>query len=657
MAVRDKAGIAAQMLALLPNNSTEEISPADIRAIFTDMLDSLAFRTDVNRTRFVDGTPDNAVGVDGDVAIDYTGARLLERVAGVYVLRFTVSAGGGSEDGVADSVTLALAANGTDLTVTIGRTESLADIDSTITLPLITDDEAHQLSQIPGLEAKTQGLVVLDTYVWADTTDWDIALRSDAPPTPWLTSALWDPMLTISSQDTAGENDYLVLRGAINADVTKVRVEITRGTKTLVYSGSAFRRIHKTQTSHAYYAHPNSVLHTGDELQVQLGTLIGSVTEFRDHVGNAKVDASGFDGNLSTDDDTIQEIAQALDDLVAGGGGGAAESLVAFIAPLGDVAAADYSTAAQILDVGTVETNEGTFVVDTSGTTDLVTIPDGQDGVYDFDLTLRVNSAAGETTRAIATLQATVETAGVTRTIAVPATKYLRNFDVASRSNVVGLSLDVPLLGGDKVGATLASSNSDDLTIDGDESQISIVKQGGAKGDKGDDGDPGTSGGATITSGTADPAGGSAGDAYIQVDASSVIQSIWRNVAGTWTEYTLPAAAAGGFTLHTGNAAPATSLGDSGDWYLRTSNGQLLEKVSTTWHGRFTPPALSDADPEPTGTAADSGTATAAARADHVHVGLALSDDAPEDVGTAAAGTSDEAARADHVHGGVDGGA
>ena len=46
--------------------------------------------------------------------------------------------------------------------------------------------------------------------------------------------------------------------------------------------------------------------------------------------------------------------------------------------------------------------------------------------------------------------------------------------------------------------------------------------------------------GASITSGTADPTGGSAGDAYLQVDASNVLQSVWRNVSGTWTEYALP---------------------------------------------------------------------------------------------------------------------
>ena len=48
--------------------------------------------------------------------------------------------------------------------------------------------------------------------------------------------------------------------------------------------------------------------------------------------------------------------------------------------------------------------------------------------------------------------------------------------------------------------------------------------------------------GSSITSGTADPTGGAAGDAYVQVDVSDEIQSIWLNEAGTWAEYTIPAA-------------------------------------------------------------------------------------------------------------------
>ena len=45
-----------------------------------------------------------------------------------------------------------------------------------------------------------------------------------------------------------------------------------------------------------------------------------------------------------------------------------------------------------------------------------------------------------------------------------------------------------------------------------------------------------TGGGGSITSGTGNPSGGSAaGDIYLQLDASDVVQAIWVNVAGTWT--------------------------------------------------------------------------------------------------------------------------
>ena len=108
----------------------------------------------------------------------------------------------------------------------------------------------------------------------------------------------------------------------------------------------------------------------------------------------------------------------------------------------------------------------------------------------------------------------------------------------------------------------------------------------------------------------------------------------------------------GGIEIHTGSGSPASSLGKSGDWYLRNSNGQWFEKVNTTWHGRFTPPALSDSNPLATSSSPDEGTAVDASRSDHIHVGLLVGDTEPEDVdGTAAAaGTSGHAARTDHVH-------
>ena len=110
-------------------------------------------------------------------------------------------------------------------------------------------------------------------------------------------------------------------------------------------------------------------------------------------------------------------------------------------------------------------------------------------------------------------------------------------------------------------------------------------------------------------------------------------------------------ASGGGIAILTGSGAPAASLGISGNWYLRTSNGQWYEKVNTTWHGRYTPPQLSDVAPLATSTSADEGTGLASSREDHIHVGLALGSQQPEDTGNAAdIGARGFASREDHVH-------
>ena len=62
-----------------------------------------------------------------------------------------------------------------------------------------------------------------------------------------------------------------------------------------------------------------------------------------------------------------------------------------------------------------------------------------------------------------------------------------------------------------------------------------------------------------MTSGTADPTGGAAGDAYVQVDVSDEIQALWLNEAGTWEEYTIPAGGGGA-----GDITAVTTGGNSG---------------------------------------------------------------------------------------------
>ena len=48
------------------------------------------------------------------------------------------------------------------------------------------------------------------------------------------------------------------------------------------------------------------------------------------------------------------------------------------------------------------------------------------------------------------------------------------------------------------------------------------------------------------------------------------------------------AAQGSGFQLRQGATAPGSSLGNDGDWYIRTSNGEFFEKVSGVWTSRYT---------------------------------------------------------------------
>ena len=92
-------------------------------------------------------------------------------------------------------------------------------------------------------------------------------------------------------------------------------------------------------------------------------------------------------------------------------------------------------------------------------------------------------------------------------------------------------------------------------------------------------------GGATITSGTGDPTGGSAGDFYVEVDGSSVVQSLWRNVSGTWTEYTIPS----GGTLADGSVT-LQKLADAvvnGLTLFPDSNGELPDASLAANQGRI----------------------------------------------------------------------
>ena len=161
-------------------------------------------------------------------------------------------------------------------------------------------------------------------------------------------------------------------------------------------------------------------------------------------------------------------------------GGGGTVSVVAYSAPLTNIAATTYATATQILDLGTETINLGAFTVDATGTRDRLVIP--EDGVYDLRASVHVTSAQ----RIIAVVQFTLDN-GVDpeAAIAGQGTGYSRGLDdelfiVAEHSHYVELSA------GDKIGVTLVGSNDDDnMVIVGASSSFEAVRVGGAKGDAG----------------------------------------------------------------------------------------------------------------------------------------------------------------------------
>ena len=239
----------------------------------TSLTRSLSSRTP-RTSRSAPVSPDDANGKNGDAYLDVTAGGWYAKASGSWAVQFTFE---------------------------------------------LTDDQLHALSQLPALEARTADLAVENAYTWADTTDGGVALRANAAPQPWLGTAVFDDFYEFDAQDDAGNDRYIVLRIGINADVTEFRVQITRGAALSFYSGSAFHRIHASETAFRFYAHPNSHLKIGDELQVQKGSVSGEITEYRGHVGGATFDSTTFSGNLGVAVDTVQKLADALDALAVGG--------------------------------------------------------------------------------------------------------------------------------------------------------------------------------------------------------------------------------------------------------------------------------------------------------------------------------------------------
>ena len=80
--------------------------------------------------------------------------------------------------------------------------------------------------------------------------------------------------------------------------------------------------------------------------------------------------------------------------------------------------------------------------------------------------------------------------------------------------------------------------------------------------------------------GTTEPAStlGDDGDFYLRTSDKTV----WKKTSGAWSEVA-DLSGADGATWHTGSGVPADSLGSDGDFYFQTSNATIYKKGSGTW--------------------------------------------------------------------------
>ncbi|MCY4584168.1 MAG: hypothetical protein OXE50_15430, partial [Chloroflexi bacterium] len=79
------------------------------------------------------------------------------------------------------------------------------------------------------------------------------------------------------------------------------------------------------------------------------------------------VAASGFDGNLAATDDTVQKVAQKVDDLTVGGGGGGIE-FIGSAMKTGNTEVTPVNTFVDLLEVGfTPATAQATYLIEFTG--------------------------------------------------------------------------------------------------------------------------------------------------------------------------------------------------------------------------------------------------------------------------------------------------
>lgn len=106
-----------------------------------------------------------------------------------------------------------------------------------------------------------------------------------------------------------------------------------------------------------------------------------------------------------------------------------------------------------------------------------------------------------------------------------------------------------------------------------------------------------------------------AGEIGVQLGATASDPQLFKigNGVTNWNTLAFAGGAGAGAQWYTGSGAPSSGLGNNGDFYIRTSNGDLYQKATGTWSVimNIKGPQGAPGDPGPTGEAGPPGPSSA----------------------------------------------
>ena len=180
----------------------------------------------------------------------------------------------------------------------------------------LSNADRHDLNVVPGLEAKTADLEVEATErTWGDVEDLDEGgyVSNSSGSLDSAQAAALDYVLSgVPTQAEAGHGYvYIKIPAARSSRDYRIRQHGNLGT----FFIASWDHIGSHETFNYYRSRHN--LFAGYGVSIQYDALTAGQTHFRgkSDAANVGVASDGFDGRLAATDDTVQKVAQKLDDL------------------------------------------------------------------------------------------------------------------------------------------------------------------------------------------------------------------------------------------------------------------------------------------------------------------------------------------------------